>query len=128
MKTLVLAVGALIVIAGLGVFLFPAAVLALARHPVTRLQLYASAVIRVGLGALFIAVARDARLPWLLRLIGGFLLVAGIGTFLLGLERAGAIANWISQRSPTEVRLFGTVPVILGVLVIHACRGARRAV
>ena len=85
-------------------------------------------MIRIAIGVLFISVARDARRPWLLRALGGVAVFAGVGTLFLGVQRAGAIADWISQRGMETVRAFGLLPLVLGALVIYACGPARRAV
>lgn len=128
MKTLTTAVGTIISLAGLAILFFPAAIVSLAAHPLTTPELYASGLIRIALGVLFVSVASDARAPWLMRTLGGISLLAGLGTLFLGLQRAGAIAAWISAASLTTLRLLGLIPLILGALVIYACGPVRRAV
>ncbi len=127
MKTLTIVVGTIICLAGLAILLFPAPVVWLAARPLTSPQLYVSGLIRIALGVLFVSVASTARIPWLMRALGGISLLAGIGTFFLGLQRAGAIAAWISGATFTTLRLLGLIPLILGALVIYACGPARRA-
>ena len=114
--------------AGVIVVLFPAAVLSLARHPITPLQLYASGVIRVVIGLLFIAAARSARVPGLLQLLGTVSVFAGLATFFMGLQRAERIAGWFGHQSLGVVRLLGLVPLVLGALVLYGCGSVRRAV
>ena len=127
MKTLTIAVGAIICLAGLAILLFPAPIVWLAARPLTTPQLYASGLIRIALGVLFVWVASTARVPWLMRTLGGISFLAGIGTLFLGLQRASAIAAWIAATTFTTLRLLGLIPLILGALVIYACGPARRA-
>ena len=128
MKSLALVVGALIAIAGLILIVFPGIVPWLAVHPLTLLELFTSAIIRIAIGILFISVARTARIPWLLQLLGGIAIVAGIATVFIGVGRARAIAEWMSQQGVGAVRVFGLLPLVLGALVIYACGPVRRAV
>ena len=127
MKGLALAVGALIAAAGLGLILFPAVVIWLAHHPLTSLELYGSAVGRVAIGVLFLAVARTARMPWVLRVLGAIAIIAAAATLVIGVERAQAIADWTTREGVVVVRLFGLLPLILGALVVYACGPVRRA-
>ncbi len=117
-----------VAVAGLAILLMPAGVLSLAGHSVSPPQLYASGILRIAIGVLFISVAGDARVPWLLRVLGGVALVAGIGALFLGVQPARAIADWLSQQSLDVVRLLGLLPLALGILVIYACGSTRRAV
>jgi hypothetical protein len=127
-KSLALAAGALIAVAGLILIVFPGIVPWLAVHPLTLLELLTSAIIRIAIGILFISVAPTARIPWLLQLLGGIAMVAGIATVFIGVDRARAIAEWMSQQGVGVVRAFGLLPLVLGVLVIYACGPVRRAV
>ena len=128
MKSLVFAVGALLVAAGLTLMLFPAVAAWLAQHPLTLLQLYTSAVIRIAIGVLFLSVARTGRVPWVLPVLGAIAIIAGAATVLIGVDRARAIADWTSHQGGTVVRLFGLLPLVLGALVVYACGPVRRAV
>jgi hypothetical protein len=127
-KSLALGVGALLASAGVLIVLSPATVLAVARHPITPLQLYASGLVRIAIGLLFIAAARGARIPWVLQLLGAVSLLAGLATFFLGVERAQRIAGWVAQQGLDVVRFFGVVPLVLGLLVVYGCGSVRRAV
>jgi hypothetical protein len=127
-KSLALVVGALIALAGLLLIIFPGIVPWLAVHPVTLLELVASAIVRIAIGILFISAARTARIPWLLQLLGGIAIFAGIATVFLGVDRARAITEWMSQQGAGEVRVFGLLPLVLGALVIYGCGSMRRAV
>jgi hypothetical protein len=127
-KSLARVVGALIAVAGLTLIVVPVIVPWLALHPLTLFELFASAIIRIAIGILFISAARTARIPWLLQLLGGIAIVAGVATLFIGVDRARAIAEWMSQQGVGVVRVFGLLPLLLGVLVIYACGPVRRAV
>jgi hypothetical protein len=92
------------------------------------LQLYTSALIRVAIGVLFLSVARTARVPGVLRVLGAIAIIAGAATVFVGVERARAIADWTSHQEAAVVRLFGLLPLVLGALVVYACGSLRRAV
>lgn len=128
MKSLALVVGALIAVAGLILIVFPGIVPWLAVHPLTLLELFTSAIIRIAIGILFISAARTARIPGLLQWLGGIAILAGIATVFIGVDRARAIAEWMSQQGVGAVRAFGLLPLVLGALVIYACGPLRRAV
>ena len=128
MKGLSVVVGALIAAAGLVLIAFPGIVGWLARHPLTPLELYTSAVIRIAIGAVFISAARTARTPRLLQVLGAIAIVAGIATVFIGVERAQAIAAWMVQQGEGVVRWFGVLPLVLGALAVYACGPVRRAV
>lgn len=127
MKRLGLAVGLLITAAGVFVSLVPSAVIRFAQHGVTALELYASAVTRVGIGALFILVAPASRLPRLLRIFGIIAVMAGIVTPFLGVARAQTIADWVSHQGLGLVRAFGLLALAIGAAIVYACGPLRRA-
>lgn len=128
MKRLVLAVGLLITAAGVVVSVAPSAVIRFAQHPVTPLELYASAITRIGIGVLFIVAAPSSRLPRLLRVFGVIAVMAGLVTPLLGVARAQTIADWVSHQGLGLVRTFGLLALAIGTAVVYACGSRRRAV
>ncbi len=127
MQLVAFTVGLLITVAGVAVLLFPAALLSLAQHPVTPLQLYASAAIRLAIGLLFVVVAPASRAPRLLRVFGGFAFIAGAATLVMGVDRAQAIAGWMSRQPLGIVRSFAVLPLAIGMSILYACRPQRRA-
>jgi uncharacterized protein YjeT (DUF2065 family) len=124
-KRLGLAVGLLITAAGILVTLVPSAVIRFAQHGVTAVELYASAITRVGIGVLFLLVAPMSRLPRLLRVFGMIAVMAGIVTPFLGVARAQAIADWVSHQGLSSVRAFGLLALAIGAAILYAC-GPRR--
>jgi small-conductance mechanosensitive channel len=127
MRTAAFIVGLLITLAGVGMLVSPATVLAFAQRAVTSVELYGSAISRLAIGALFIAVAPASRAPWLLRVLGTIALLAGVATLFLDVDRAQAIANWVSHQSLGAIRGFALVPLLLGGATIYACTPKGRA-
>ena len=127
MRHIPLVVGVLIALAGLIVIALPSGVLSVAAHPVSPLQLYVSAAIRVALGVLFLAVAGASRAPRLLQVVGIIALIAGVATVWLGVGRAQQIADWTSHQGLGVVRLLGIAPLALGVAIVYACLPVQRA-
>ena len=127
MKTTTFVIGILLTLAGLGMLLAPTIVLILAQRGVTPLELYGSAIGRLAIGALFVAVAPASRAPWLLRVLGTVALLAGGATFFLGVDRAQAIASWVSHQSLSAIRGLAFVPLVLGAATVYACPPQRRA-
>jgi uncharacterized protein YjeT (DUF2065 family) len=126
-RLLALAVGLLITAAGVVVTLLPSGVTQFARHSITPLELYASALTRVGIGVLFILTAPTSRRPRLLRFLGIIAVIAGAATPLLGVSGAQAIASWVSQQALGLVRAFGLLALAIGTVIVYACASQRRA-
>jgi len=126
-RLLTLAVGLLITAAGMVVTLLPSGVTRFARHSITPLELYASAITRVGIGFCFILAAHTSRMPRLLRVLGIIAVIAGAATPLLGVNGAQAIATWVSQQGLGLVRVFGLLALAIGATIVYACGPQRRA-
>ena len=123
MTLVIMAVGAV----GLVV---PSGLVWIAQHSLTSGAFYVIAIARVAFGLILISVASVSRAPRTLRVLGYFILIAGITTALIGLagmERARAIIEWWLQQGSGVVRLTGVVVLALGGFVAYACAPARRA-
>ena len=130
MRSLTLLVGVIVVIAGLTGVIYPSLLVSLARNSVTSPMLSAAAVLRIGIGLLFLRVSRASRMPGLMRRIGIFVIIAGVATALMGTDRASAIVAWWVERGPIfpRVRATGAVVASLGGAVIYAIGPAPRKV
>ena len=102
MKLLVMALGVLITAIGLVGVAAPSALLEIGRSLQTTGALYAVAVVRVAIGALLLSVASASRMPRTLRAVGTIIIVAGLVTPVIEVERAQAMRN-----SPTTTVLDG---------------------
>ena len=104
----------------------PSALLWIAQHVVTTLELDAIAVVRVAIGLLLLAVAPTSRAPKTLRVLGAITVIAGIITPFLGVARVQAIAAWVSQHGSGLLRLTALVALAIGSLVAYTCAPAPR--
>jgi uncharacterized membrane protein YidH (DUF202 family) len=123
MTLVIMAVGAVGVVV-------PSGLVWIAQHSLTSGAFYVIAIARIALGLVLIAVASVSRAPKTLRVLGYFIVIAGIATALMGLagmERARAIIEWWLQQGSGVVRLTGVVVLALGGFVAYACAPARRA-
>jgi hypothetical protein len=114
-------------VAGLGVLgvVFPEVLLRFGGSLLAPPELYAVAAVRVIFGALLISVAAVSRTPMALRILGGFIVVAGVFTPFFGVERFGGAIAWLSERL-SLVRGFALVPVLLGLLLVYAINSNRK--
>lgn len=126
-KRLAFVIGILISAAGVAVMVFPSGLISFSQHSITRLELYAFAVVRIGIGVLFIAVAPASRMPKVLRVFGALAVVAGVLTPLVGVTGARIIADWWSRQGLSVVRAVGVLPLAIGGLIMYACAPVRRA-
>jgi hypothetical protein len=92
----------------------------LARLFSDRPGLYTATAIRLVLGAGLLFVAEDSRAPMALRAFGVIILLVGILTPLLGLERHRRMIDWwLSVGRPIQL-VWGAFALAFGVLLIYA--------
>jgi hypothetical protein len=130
MKNLAFVITLLILTSGAVGILVPSVLVWIAQRAVTADAFYVIATVRVAFGLVLISVASASRAPKTLRVLGYFILTAGITTALMGLvamERARAIIEWWLQQGSGIVRLAGVLVLALGSFVAYACAAARRA-
>jgi uncharacterized membrane protein len=114
-------------VAGLGVFGIaePTALLEFARSLLAPTALYAVAVVRVVFGAVLMFVAAQSRTPRILRVVGVFIVVAGLLTPLFGPERSAEVFALLSGRGLSFVRTVAALPVIFGIFLAYAINARR---
>ena len=127
LKALALLVGTIMALVGLASVMYPAFLIGLFRNSVTPPALYGVAIIRIAIGLLFLAVARVSRRPPVLRTLGIIVIVVGIGTPLMGIERARALLRWGSSLAPFMVQLVGGFAIVIGVVILSSVGLKRRA-
>jgi uncharacterized membrane protein YidH (DUF202 family) len=117
-------------ICGLGIvgIVAPATLLDLGRALIAPPALYWVAFVRVVFGALLILVAPGSRVPRTLRVIGAFIVIAGLLTPVFGAARFGELFAWFARQPPLLVRSVAVLPVIAGLLLVYAINSPRRAV
>lgn len=110
---------------GLGVAA-PSVLLEFGRSILTPPALYWVAAVRVVFGALLILVATESRIPRALRVIGAFIVVAGLLTPWFGTDRFRDALDWASGQGPLLVRAVAVLPVIVGLSFVYVINSRRR--
>jgi hypothetical protein len=93
----------------------------------TSVGLYIAAAFRVVFGVVLIWIAATSRMPRTLRILGAFIVLAGIITPFIGVERVRAIVEWWSAQGVVFMRTWATVAVIFGIFIIYAVTPRRGA-
>ena len=82
-------------------------------------RIYVIAAIRILLGIIFILAAIMARSGWIVTVIGWLLIVSGVAVFILKKEKGvELIEKVVGGADQKKVRLIGTIPVVIGVLLL----------
>jgi hypothetical protein len=129
-RTVAFVVALVIMAIGTVGLLLPSGLVWIARYSVTSTAFYVIGAVRVALGLLLVRVAPASRAPKTLRVVGSFIVIAGIATVLMGLvamERARALIEWWLQQGPGAVRLAGVLVLAIGGFLAYALAPARRA-
>ena len=95
-----LAMGLGFIVAAIGVLALaaPSVLLELGRTLQSPTVLYAIAAVRVGFGIVLVWVASNSRTPRTLRVLGIFIIIAGLVTPFFGIERTRAMFDWWSTQ------------------------------
>ncbi|TAK15001.1 MAG: hypothetical protein EPO35_08630 [Acidobacteria bacterium] len=117
---LIIAIGAVLVVA-------PDRVMMARPYLLTPIGLYGIGALRVGMGLVLIAVATASRTPRALRVLGVVLVVAGLMTPVVGVERTEHIADWAMAQG-SRLR-WGVAAMLMGLgsFIVFAVAGGRRA-
>jgi hypothetical protein len=127
MRTVAFAISAAItILGGLGL-VAPSALLSIAEMFLTRQGMWLAAALRVVLGSALLVAAPRSRFPRALRVIGAVIVVAGVATPLIGLERARAIFEWETARGPAAMRIPATFALAMGLFLGYATAPRRQA-
>jgi hypothetical protein len=110
------------VIAAIGVLgiAAPSALLEFGRSLQSASALYVLAALRVALGTILVWAAPDSRTPRTLRIFGVLIIVAGVATPFIGVERSRAIFDWWSTQGTFFTRTWPATAVIFGLFVAYA--------
>jgi len=123
-KLLAFAIGLAIAIFGAAGIIFPSGLTWIANHWLTSGAFYAIGAVRVTIGVVLIAVARESRAPKALRVLGYVILIAGITAALvglLGIGQAHDMIDWWIRQGTGLVRLTSLLVLALGGFVAYAC-------
>ena len=127
MKTSAALIGLLMIAGGVIGILAPDGLVTIGRYVVTPAGLYIVAILRIGIGLVFIGASRASRSPKILRVFGAIAVVAGLTTPFFGVERSLAVLNWWSAQGPALSRLVAGFILAFGSFIVHAVLGGRRA-
>ena len=127
MQLLVMVIGLLITAIGILGIAAPSVPLQFAQSLLTPSALYIVAAVRVCFGLLLVWVAPGSRAPIVLRALGVLIVIAGVITPFVGVERWSAILDWWSSRGAAYMRVSMGIAVVLGLFIAYAVAPRRRA-
>ena len=81
--------------------------------------LWLAAAIRIVLGVAMLMAAPESRAPLALRILGVFIIIAGVITPFYGMERFSKMLNWWATRSVAFKRAWASVALLFGVFLIY---------
>ena len=126
MKVLAIVIGLLLAAVGLVGVVAPSYILEIGRSLLTPMSLYVVAAFRIGVGVVLVLVAAASRLPTTLRVFGIVIILAGVFTLILGVERSRAILDWWSNQGSLFMRFCLTGPLVIGLFIVYAFTSPRR--
>lgn len=126
MRWVAIAFGAVIAAIGIVGLADPVLLLDATSFMQTSVGLYIAAAFRVVFGVVLIWIAATSRMPRTLRILGAFIVLAGIIAPFIGVERVRAIVEWWSAQGVVFMRTWATVAVIFGIFIIYAVTPRRR--
>jgi uncharacterized membrane protein len=117
------------IIAGIGVFgvAAPSVFLEFGRSLQTPNVLYIIAAIRIIFGAVLLWVAPVSRTPKTFRVLGVLIVVAGVLTPFIGIERSRAMLDWWLTQGPLFMRAWAGVAIVFGLFIVYAITTSRRS-
>jgi hypothetical protein len=118
--------GGLLILAGAISFAVPGLRLVLERSMMTPTGLDAIAVLRIAIGLGFVLAAPASRTPWVIRVFGLIVIVAGLSTPWFGVARARALVNWLANTGPLLIRLDAVVAMAIGGFIVYVFRAPAR--
>ena len=117
-----------LIIGALGIVgvVVPSLLVEFGRSLLTPMALYIVAALRIGIGFVFVRVAPASRTPTILRVLGIFIIIAGVLTPFFGVERSRAILEWWSNQGPSFMRVCAGVPIAFALFIVYAVTSPRR--
>ena len=120
MALVVLVLSILVAVVGAVGLVVPASLLAIAGLFVTPVGLYAAAAFRLVLGTAVVVAAPTSRTPTTLRILGVVIIVGGLVTPLLGVERARMFVAWWATQGSAFLRAWAGVALVFGLFLAYA--------
>ena len=127
MRVLAIILGLLL--AGMGAILVaaPTAILEFGRSLLAPSVMYIAGAVRIAFGAALLWVAPGSRAPKTLRVLGAVLVIAGIITPFVGVERSQMIFDWMLAQGPWFTRAWACAAIVFGVLIVYALIAPRKS-
>lgn len=126
-KILTTALGLIIVAIGVLGVATPSVLLEFGQSLQTTNALYIVAAVRVMFGTVLLWVAPASRTPGILRVLGVFIIAAGLFTPFFGVERSRAMFDWWSTQGPLFTRVWAIVAVVFGLFIVYVVTSPRRS-
>ena len=118
MDKVILVIGILVVLEGIMFMVRPDWLKKTMQFFLKGKMLYIGAVLRIVLGVVFLVSATSCPQMWVVIALGILFCGAGIGMFLIKLDKLKGLVNWFLQRSLITLRLMMIAAVALGGLII----------
>ena len=97
----------------------------LAKFTLTPGGIYTAAIARIVFGLLLFAAAKATRTPKTIRVIAVIILVAGVATALISIERAQMLRDWWLGLSADTFRIAACVPLAVGFFIAGSALSRR---
>jgi hypothetical protein len=81
--------------------------------------LYVLAVVRVAFGAILLWAASNSHTPRILRVLGVFIIIAGVATPFFGVERSHSLFDWWSTQGSSVARAWPIAAIVFGLFIAY---------
>jgi hypothetical protein len=119
MRSVVAALGVLIVLLGLLGLVAPGRFRALFAGMTSRTRFLAAIYLRVGLGVFLWIVADALRFPYVIRIIAAISLFAAVAILIMGHERLNQLVDWWLARSDGLLRVSTLFAALFGGFLVY---------
>lgn len=120
MTIVVVLVGALIALTGLAVIIAPSMLKKALWALIESDRFYLIAITRVVLGVLFLLAAGQTNSPLFVRIVGVFMILAGLLIPVMGKTRVRAFAEWWLKKGDGMLRVWGVMAALFGLVLARA--------
>lgn len=120
MVLVALTISILVAVLGAVGLVVPTVFVAVSRPFLTTAGLYAATALRLVLGTALFCAAPTSRAPGIIRVVGIVIIIAGLATPLIGVDRARVIVEWWTAQGPTFLRVWASFALVLGLFLAYA--------
>lgn len=120
MTQIITAIGIIYVVLGVLFFVKPQTIRSFIDFAKVGKRVYIGGVVRIIIGVLLLWATPKAAFPWAPGIIGVLVVVSGILTYVIGLQRVYAILNWWYGLDDNKLRIMAVAAAVLGVLLIYS--------